>query len=150
MGWKWLHRWVGLIAGTLALVLGLTGAALSLDPLRNAWQAAPAAPNLSVATLAQRVQGQVPGLEEIRRLPSGMVLAFAFDGDQPRAWRIDPASGAPLGAYEPSALPRWVKNLHRSWLAGDAGRLASAALALAVLIMSVSGLVLLARRLGGW
>src|SRR5574337_76216 len=150
MGWRWLHRWLGLVAGALALVLGITGAVLSFDPLRNAWQAAPTAPGLSVAALARQVQGSVPGLEEIRRLPSGMVVAFAFDGDQPQAWRIDPATGRPLGAYQPSALPRWVKNLHRSWLAGDAGRLASAALALAMLALSLSGLVLLARRLGGW
>ena len=150
MAWKWLHRWLGLVAGTLALVLGITGAALSLDPLRNAWLAAPAAPGLSVATLAQRVQAQVPGLEEIRRLPSGMVVAFAFDGDQPQAWRIDPATGARLGAYQPSVLPRWLKNLHRSWLAGDAGRIGSAVLALAMLGLSVTGLTLLLRRMGGW
>ena len=150
MAWKWIHRWLGLVAGTLALVLGVTGAVLSFDPLQSAWQAAPAAPDLSVATLAQRVQSEVAGLEEIRRLPSGMVVAFAFDGDRPQAWRIDPATGRPLGAYQPSALPRWVKNLHRSWLLGDAGRLTSAALALAMLALSVSGLVLLARRLGGW
>ena len=150
MAWKWLHRWLGLVAGTLALVLGITGTALSLDPLRNAWQTAPAAPGLSVAALAQQVQAQVPGLEEIRRLPSGMVVAFAFDGDQPQAWRIDPATGAPLGAYQPSMLPRWVKNLHRSWLAGDAGRIGSAVLALAMLGLSVTGLTLLLRRMGGW
>ncbi|MBS0466775.1 MAG: PepSY domain-containing protein [Proteobacteria bacterium] len=150
MSWKWLHRWLGLVLGTLALVLGITGAALSLDPLRNAWLTPPAVQDQSVATLAERVQAQVPGLEEIRRLPSGLLVAFAFDGDQPQAWRIDPATGRPLGAYQPSALPRWLKNLHRSWLAGDAGRLTSAAVALAMLGLSVTGLVLLLRRMGGW
>ena len=74
MVWRQLHRWLGLVAGTLALVLGITGTLLALDPLRNAWQAAPAAQDLPVATLVQRVQASVPGAEEIRRLPSGGIV----------------------------------------------------------------------------
>ena len=69
---------------------------------------------------------------------------------QARASRVDPASGQVLGAYQPSATMRWFKNLHRSFLLGDAGRWAAAGIALAMGLISVSGLVLLARRLGGW
>jgi sulfite reductase (NADPH) flavoprotein alpha-component len=50
-------------------------------------------------------------------------VVFSFDGDQARASYVDPADGRVLGAWQPSALPRWVKNLHRSLLLGDAGRL---------------------------
>ena len=46
MGWKAIHRWLGLTAGTLALVLGLSGAILAFDPVQQAWQA-PAAPSES-------------------------------------------------------------------------------------------------------
>ena len=31
MGWKAIHRWRGLTIGTLAVVLGLTGAILAFD-----------------------------------------------------------------------------------------------------------------------
>ncbi|MEZ5606288.1 MAG: PepSY domain-containing protein [Burkholderiaceae bacterium] len=150
MFWRKIHRWLGLVAGTVALVLGLTGAVLSLDPVLSRWQAAPTPPGLSVAQLAERVAAGTPGAEEIRRLPSGEVVVYAFDNGQARANRIDPASGQLLGAYQPSATMRWFKNLHRSFLLGDAGRLAAAGIALAMGLISISGLVLLARRLGGW
>ena len=149
MVWRQIHRWLGLVAGALALVLGITGTLLALDPLRNAWQAAPAAQDLPVATLVQRVQASVPGAEEIRRLPSGGIVVHAFDNGQAQALRVDPADGRVLGGYQPSLLPRWLKNLHRALLLGDAGRMAAAAVALAMLGLSVSGMVLLLRRMGG-
>jgi sulfite reductase (NADPH) flavoprotein alpha-component len=150
MGWKTLHRWLGLTVGTVALVLGLTGALLALDPVQQAWQAPAAPDDLPVATLVERVTRTVAGIEEIRRLPSGAIVAFSFDGDQAQASYVDPADGRVLGPWQPSALPRWVKNLHRSLLLGDAGRWGAAGIALAIGLMCLSGLVLLLRRMGGW
>ncbi len=150
MGWKAIHRWLGLVAGALALVLGLSGALLAIDPVQQAWQAPQPAPELSVATLVQRVQRTMPGVEEIRRLPSGGIAAFGFDGEQAQARYVDPANGQLLGLYQPSSMPRWVKNLHRALLLGDAGRWGAAGVALAMALLSVSGLVLLLRRIGGW
>lgn len=150
MGWKAIHRWLGLTLGTLAVLLGVTGAILAFDPVQQAWQA-PAAPgDLSVATLVERVTRTVPAAEEIRRLPSGAIVVFSFDGDQAKASYIDPANGQVLGAWQPSALPRWVKNLHRSLLLGDAGRWGAAGIALAMAVICISALVLLLRRMGGW
>ena len=150
MGWKAIHRWLGLTVGTLALVLGLSGAILAFDPVQEAWQA-PAAPgDLSVATLVERVVRTVPGAEEIRHLPSGAIVVFGFVGDQAQAHYVDPVDGRVLGAWQPSALPRWVKNLHRSLLLGDAGRWGAAGIALAMGLICVSALVLLLRRMGGW
>ena len=150
MGWKAIHRWLGLTAGALALVLGLSGALLAFDPVQQSWQA-PAAPgDLSVATLVERVVRTVPGAEEIRHLPSGAIVVFGFVGDQAQAHYVDAADGKVLGAWEPSALPRWVKNLHRSLLLGDAGRWGAAGIALAMALICVSALVLLLRRMGGW
>ena len=150
MGWKAIHRWLGLTVGTLALVLGLTGAILAFDPVQQAWQA-PAAPgDLSVAALVGRVARTVPGMEEIRHLPSGAIVVFSFDGDQAQASYVDPADGRVLGPWQPSALPRWVKNLHRSLLLGDAGRWGAAGIALAMALICISALVLLLRRMGGW
>ena len=150
MSWKAIHRWLGLTLGTLAVVLGVTGAILAIDPVEQAWEA-PSAPNdLPVATLVERVVRTVPGAEEIRRMPSGAIAVFSFAGDQPQAFYVDPANGQVLGAWHPSALPRWVKNLHRSLLLGDAGRWGAAGIALTMGLLCVSALVLLLRRMGGW
>ena len=149
MGWRAIHRWLGLVAGALALVLGVTGTVLALDPVRAAWTTVGAPDALPVATLAQRVSEAVSGVEEIRRQPSGQIVAYAFDQGQAQALRIDPADGHVIGPYQASAVSRWFKSLHRSFLLGDGGRLAAAGVALAMFVLSVSGFVLLLRRLGG-
>ena len=150
MGWKAIHRWLGLTIGALAVVLGMTGAILAYDPVQETWQG-PAAPgDLPVATLVERVTRTIPGAEEIRHLPSGAVVVFGFVDDQAQAHYVDPADGRVLGAWQPSALPRWVKNLHRSLLLGDAGRWGAAGTALTMAVLCVSALVLLLRRMGGW
>ena len=150
MSWKVIHRWLGLTVGTLAVVLGITGSVLAIDPVQQAWQAPAARGDLPVATLVERVTRTVPGAEEIRHLPSGAIVVFSFAGDQPQAQYVDPADGRVLGAWQASALPRWVKNLHRSLLLGDAGRWGAAGIALAMGLLCVSALVLLLRRMGGW
>ncbi len=150
MSWKVIHRWLGLTLGTLAVVLGITGAVLAMDPVQQAWEAPAAPADLQVATLVERVTRSVPGAEEIRRMPSGAIVVFSFAGDQPQASYVDPADGRVLDAWQPSALPRWVKNLHRSLLLGDAGRWGAAGIALTMGLLCVSALVLLLRRMGGW
>lgn len=63
---------------------------------------------------------------------------------------IDPATGKGVGDYAPSGFARWVTNLHRSLFLGDAGCWAVAAGAAALLVLSLSGLMLMLRRVGGW
>lgn len=150
MSWRGIHRWLGLWAGSAAVVLGITGVILAFFPLRDTWQAAPVDTGMTVSMLAQRVSTTIPGIEEIRRLPSGDIVVYSFEQDQPRASLVDPADGRVLGDYRPSTVERWVKNLHRSFLLGDAGRLSAAGIALAICLLSISGMVLMARRMGGW
>ncbi len=150
MQWRRIHRWLGLWAGALALLIGVTGLILAFFPVRDTWRAVQAEPGLPVAVLAQRAAAQVAGIEEIRRLPSGDIVAYSFDGDQARASRIDPADGRVLGDYQASAVERWVRNLHRSFMLDDPGRLGAAGVALAMLLLTLSGTLMLARRLGGW
>ena len=142
MAWRQIHRWLGLMAGALALVIGITGAVLALDPVIAAWQARPAAADLPVATLVERVSATVPGAEEIRRLPSGDIVVYGFDNGQAVASRVDPDNGQVLGEYQASPLMRWFRNLHRSFLLGDAGRITAAVVALSMLLLAISGLVL--------
>ena len=150
MSWKAIHRWLGLTVGTLAVVLGITGAILAIDSVQQAWQAPVAPDDLPVATLVERVIRTDPGAEEIRHLPSGAIVVFSFAGDQPQASYMDPVDGRVLGAWQASVLPRWVKNLHRSFLLGDTGRWAAAGIALVMALLCVSALMLLLRRMGGW
>ena len=85
-----LHRWPGLLALALFLVLSVSGAVLSVFPAIEHLSAPQAESGLSVADLASRIQATHPGVEQIKRAPSGRITAFWFDQDQPGAAVIDP------------------------------------------------------------
>lgn len=144
-----LHRWPGLLALALLTVLTLSGAALSVFPTAERLAAPQAEAGLSVATLVERIQAAYPGVEQIRHSPSGRITAFWFDQGTPGAAVIDPATGQGVGLADPNQVERWLTNLHHSLFLGDAGRIAMAAGAAAMLVLSVSGAALVARRVGG-
>ncbi|MGV8897758.1 MAG: PepSY domain-containing protein [Burkholderiaceae bacterium] len=150
-----LHSLPGLIAALFLLVLAISGAILSVDPaLERLATTMPATGQVSVAELAGRVARHYPGAEQIQRTPSGTVIVYYSNAGQSGADRIDPLSGQRIaahvrtGAY--STTMRWVKQLHRSLLLDTPGRAVAGIAALFMFILSVSGALLMARRLGGW
>ena len=145
-----LHRWPGLAALLLVLLLALSGAALSVFPAVDRLTALQTDTSLSVADLASRIQAQYPGVEQIKRAPSGRITAYWFDGDVAKAAAIDPATGTALVSADPNPVQRWLTNFHRSLFLDDAGRIVMALGALAMLVLSISGVLLVARRAGGW
>ncbi|MGB3831261.1 MAG: PepSY domain-containing protein [Mesorhizobium sp.] len=145
-----LHRWPGLLALALVMVLAISGAALSVFPAVERLSAPQAEAGLTVADLAGRIQAVYPGVEQIRRSPSGRITAFWFDSGTPGSAVIDPATGQAIANADPNPVERWLTNLHRSLFLGDAGRIAQAIGAAVILVLSVSGAILVARRMGGW
>jgi sulfite reductase (NADPH) flavoprotein alpha-component len=145
-----LHRWPGLVALALVTVLALSGAALSVFPAAERLAAPQAEAALDVAELAARIEAVYPGVEQIRRASSGRITAYWFDDGVPGAAVIDPATGLGVTSADPDPVERWLVNLHRSLFLGDGGRIATAAGALAMLVLALSGAALVARRGGGW
>lgn len=144
-----LHSIPGLIAALLLTAVALAGVALSVFPTLERVHATASA--LDVATLAGHVRARVPGVETIVRRPSGLIVAYHLVGDEQRASIIDPATGEALEAWEPSAKQRWLRNLHRQLLlSGDAGRILVGVAAVFMLFVVLTGLTLLAHRMGGW
>ena len=145
-----LHRWPGLVALVLVTILALSGAALSVFPAAERLAAPQPVAGQSLADLAARVAANHPGLEEIRRSPSGRITAWWFDGGTPGSAVVDPATGADVGLADPNPVERWLTTLHRSLFLDDAGRLVMAAGATAMLGLALSGAALVARHTGGW
>jgi sulfite reductase (NADPH) flavoprotein alpha-component len=144
-----IHSLPGLISALLIMLLGITGAVLSVDPaIERLGTSIPA--HLSVAELASRVLGHYPGAEQIQRTPSGALIVYYQADSGAGADRVDPLSGNRIEPYVPSAFSRWIKQLHRSLLLDTAGRLASGITAIAMLVLSVSGILLVVKRVGGW
>lgn len=146
-----LHSLLGLVAAVLLLVLGISGAILSLDPTLERLDAiVPANGQVSVATLAGRVATHYPEAEQIQRTPSGSVIVYYSRNGQAGIDRVDPLTGQGIAPYAPSAFSRWLKSLHRSLLLDTPGRAVSGITALIMLVLSVSGALLLVKRVGGW
>lgn len=145
------HSLPGLVAALLVMLLAISGAILSINPALERLNATvPASGQVNVAELAGRVANHYPGVEKIRRTPSGSVIVYFTQDGQTGAERVDPLTGAGVASYTPSAFTRWVKDLHRSLLSGTPGHAVAGIGALFILILSISGAALLAQRLGGW
>ncbi|MCO5066396.1 MAG: PepSY domain-containing protein [Rhizobiaceae bacterium] len=144
------HRWPGLLALALVTLLAASGAVLSVFPMAERITAPQAERVMSIADLATRIQSVYPGVEQVKRSPSGRITAYWFDGDAPGSAVIDPATGTGVASADPNQVERWLTNLHRSLFLDDAGRVVMAAGAVAMLILALSGAMLVARRAGGW
>lgn len=144
-----LHALPGVVLALGLTFIALTGVALSVQPALDR-MTAPAIPQgMSVAALAEAVAARHQVVDALRLRADGTLTVAFEDTDARGVERVDPATGAGLGPYQVSASARFITNLHRAFLMGDAGRMAAGFGAFAMLALSLSGLVLLARRLGG-
>lgn len=140
-----LHAWPGILLTALLLLTAGSGALLATQPLVERLQAG-GEPHRSVAWIAERASQQVPGIERLERRASGLLIAYGEQG----AVRVSPIDGRVLGPYEPSALYRVARSVHRELLLGEPGHGLVAGGAAGMLLLGISGLALLARRQGGW
>lgn len=144
-----LHLLTSLLLSALLLVSAATGLLLSGASLSEQFGQLDA-PGDSVAVVAERVSQHLPNVERLERSANGTLLATLGGDVAEPVHVVDPATGADLGPYAPSASLEWLRDLHRELLLGSTGRWLSGLSALALALLAISGAVLLARRLGGW
>lgn len=145
-----IHRWAGLLPALLLIVLSISGAALSIFPAVESISSPQADVTRTIADLAARVQAVYPQVEQIRRAPSGRMTAYWFDNGAPQAAVIDPITGQGVASADPNPVERWLTSLHRSLFLDDSGRIVMAAGAAAMLVLNLTGVALVVRRVGGW
>jgi sulfite reductase (NADPH) flavoprotein alpha-component len=143
------HSVLGLVLGLALMFVAATGVILSVAPTIERLATPAIVRGTSVADLAAAVVARHDNVSTIRVRVGDVVTAAFTDGEVDGIERIDPATGAGLGAYRPSSFVRTVTGLHRAFGLGSNGRIAAALTAFAMLGVTLSGFVLLARRLGG-
>jgi len=144
------HALAGLAVVLALLLIGSTGALLSLEPALNRFYSPVLAPGASVAQLADAVAARHVRVDTIRLARDGALTASYNDGEGRKTEVIDARTGESLGPYQSSGFFRFVADLHRSLLLGDGGRIAVTLAALGVLAICLTGCALLARGLGGF
>jgi sulfite reductase (NADPH) flavoprotein alpha-component len=131
------------------MLMGISGAVLAVYPALDRLGASVPS-GVSVAVMAERVARHFPGVEQIQRTPSGSLIVYHSANNKTGIDRVDAVSGQGIAPHVPSVVSRWVKQLHRSFFLDTPGRVATGVTALAMLVLCVSGVLLLAKRVGGW
>jgi sulfite reductase (NADPH) flavoprotein alpha-component len=146
-----IHSLPGVVLAVVLTVIAVTGAFLSVAPALDRLANPAASSAMSVAALAEAVGARHREIDKITVRPSGAVTVSYVDNGASGSERVDPATGASLGApAAPSAVLRWMTVLHRSLFLGDAGKIGTGVAAIGMLALSLSGVFLLMRSLGGW
>jgi len=150
--WRRLHSALGLFALVVVLALAVSGAILSVYPIKDGIAAAPVATGQSVADIAGPLANALPDIESIEVSPSGQISVQYSDADGlPLSGIVDPSSGAIIASSpEPGWFYAGLKDFHRGFLMGDNGRILAGVGALVMAALSLSGLALLVARMGGW
>ena len=144
-----LHQWVGLAAGLFLIVISVSGSALvfesDIDRALNPSTSfvTPGAQPLPLETLVARVQAAFPK-DRIGGLAIAEKPNRAYELSAGRqSVMIDPYTGAILGARDrQNSFARWLHLLHTRFVAGDIGEKMVGGFSVAMLGLSITGLVL--------
>ncbi|MFT3965285.1 MAG: sulfite reductase flavoprotein subunit alpha [Sphingobium sp.] len=154
-----LHWFLGITAGIVLAIMGVTGATISFeDEIREALNprlftpGTPATPDLSPDRLIARIQADHPGYYvsrldwQIPRERSHSVRLIAMEGKGREQGQVDRATGQWLGEGRGEAFFETMEGLHR-WLAlpgegNGIGRQITAFSAISLIFFALSGLYL--------
>lgn len=151
---SWLHLWVGLVAGTLFAVAGLSGSILVFHKELLQWQhpqlaqaAARADPDAIEAILAREAPH---GLGSVQLPDASMPVFTGFYKDGRRGY-FSPANGATLLMRSTGDDPLlWLHDLHVHLLAGETGEQVQGVVGWIAFGLLLSGLYLWWPRWGRW
>jgi uncharacterized iron-regulated membrane protein len=143
-----LHQWLGLIAGLFVVIMALSGSVVVFRPMfeSSVEPKATAEGPANVTLAAQSLEALHPGARIARVIfpetPPEPLLLQAETADQGRVQIFfDPASGAVLGLKKKLPWLDWIADLHQNLLMGKTGRALTGVPGIALLLLSVSGLL---------
>lgn len=147
-----LHRWFGLGAAGFGLMLAISGSFLALEPVTEAASTGSLTPTpqVSVAVLTDAITQQIDGVERIEKSANHTVWVHFSDANGFGKMAFDPIAMEPISSPPNASIWGMVKIFHRSLFMADLGRAITGATALAMLILTVTGLIMLVHRMGGW
>lgn len=145
-----IHTWLALPSALFIILVALSGLVLSFDPIKDSVTS----PKLntgqsSIAMLADKVQQKYQGVEQIKRTQNGLYLVSYSNEQGYGQDQINPLTGSKIQAHQKSDLYLWMQTFHRSLMLGESGRMLVAGIAFLLLTLSLSGVLLMVRRLGG-
>lgn len=151
--WRYAHLTLAIVSSLFLLILSITGVILAVDAV-NEKIPAYRVDNFNSINLAQSLPALRKVYPEITELSvdhNQFVILDATDeqGKNIKAY-IDPLNGKILGPIKPkSAFIQWTLALHRSLFLHEAGRIIIGVTSFLLLLISLSGIILIAKRQQG-
>ncbi|SFR47661.1 sulfite reductase (NADPH) flavoprotein alpha-component [Yoonia tamlensis] len=146
-----IHAIVGLGLSVLLMVLAISGAVLATKPVYD--QIAPQVEidGVTVADMLRALATAHPAIisERIVRKDSGQFQLSFTERNRRNTRLIDPKTGEFLPEHKEPAIYTFMRDLHRSFTFGEAGRVLAAIGGFGMLVLTITGTFLLLRRLGG-
>lgn len=151
--WRKLHRWPTLVLGLLIVFLAITGSILATEPVMARFDRYVADPgDMSLGDLMRKAKRATPYfvIDRIRVDGAGRVLVRGADAGGSREVPISLKTGRLGRVEQKNAFIELVRKLHRNLALGPPGRPITLAGVLSMMVLVVTGVWLLKRRLGGW
>ena len=147
-----VHTWLGLIAGLFIVAMGLSGAIIIFRDYFEGSSSPKVAAVTQVAlkmiepAMKRSIEAIQPAAHINRIIfpgsPTEPLLVHAETGDKKRLQVfVDPTTGSALGIKQKLGWLDWIVDLHQNLLLGKTGRALTGVIGVALLLLSVSGML---------
>jgi uncharacterized iron-regulated membrane protein len=161
-----IHLWAGIALGVYVLVISLSGSAIVFrNELYNSLWPGPrmvavSGPRLTHDQLRDAARRAYPryrvswiwDAKQAKQAPNQAIEIWLDRNGHKKQRLFDPYTGRDLGESRPYSIQllAWLADLHVNLLSGNTGRLVNGALAIFVVILSVTGALLWWPGIRGW
>lgn len=149
--WRNIHFLLATFASLFLIIAALTGVILGLEAALD--QTKPQAVNLNGLSLGEtknKIEALFDEVYEIELNNKGFVIVQGSIDDRFGSFYFHPIEGTVLGEVKkPSSFFQFVRNLHRSLFLKKTGRILVSLSSLLLILLVISGLFLLQKRMGG-
>lgn len=150
--WRNTHFLLAITASLFLIVAAISGAVLGLEA---AWdRTTPQAVKLNDLTLGEvieKIETQFEEIYEIELNTKGFLIVQGATENSFGSYYVNPNDGVILGKVKkPSSFFQFIRSLHRSLFLKETGRILMSLVSFLMVLMVVSGLFLLRKRMGGF
>jgi len=151
--WRYGHLLFAIASSIFLLIASVTGVILAVEPISNKIEpySVVGADDLSLAETLKNINAKYEEVLAVSRDRNGFVSATVIMDGKNDEFYIDPFTGEKLGSLiQKKPLFQFATNLHRSLFLKSTGRFIIGFSSFLLILISISGIVLIAKRQGGY
>ncbi|MCM4173674.1 FAD-binding oxidoreductase [Arenibacter sp. TNZ] len=151
--WRYSHLLFAIISSIFLLIASVTGVILAVEPILNKIEpySISGADELSLGETLAHINANYEEVLAVSRDRNGFVSITAIVDGKNDEFYIDPFTGDKVGSLiQKKPLFQFATNLHRSLFLKSTGRFLIGFASFLLILISISGIILIAKRQGGY